>query len=176
MTGAITKRSTVWRSRPGAEPPSPALLLGCLGWYFRPRPLAQAVPQDADSLSVTLMTPYTYQKEGVSGTYWGDHVTNLDAELDSTAGQALLAVLEALPVRGSILGHLGPITVYRSGVGSLSLSFYTPDDRVDFTLLSDSPTLYVTSDGPRQVYTVGESAFDALAAVVEAYGIRRPED
>ena len=153
-----------------------ALLLGCLGWYFRPRPLAQAVPQDADSLSVTLIMSYPYHKEGTEGTYWDERVTDLNADLDSTAGQAMLAVLEALPVRGAILGHLGPITVYRSGASSFSLSFYTPDDRVDFTLLSDTRTLYVTSDGPRQVYTVGESAFDALAAIVEAYGVQRPED
>ena len=112
----------------------------------------------------------------MSGTFWGDHVTDLNADLDSTAGQAMLAVLEALPVRGAILGHLSPTAIYRTGAGSFSLSFYTPDDRVDFTLLSDTRTLYVTSDGPRQVYTVGESAFDALAAIVEAYGVQRPED
>lgn len=150
-----------------------ALVIAAL-WYTRPMTVGDLLGSDVEAVSCTLMRPYTTTDESGT-TYFHNEVTDLDAEVGSEAMTALLAAMEEIPCRASLLGLLPhTVTIYRTGQGNLSISIYGPNPRTDLYLFSHS-TILESIGGKRRTYLVDASAYETLTAVVEAYGVLQPE-
>jgi hypothetical protein len=139
-----------------------------LGWT---RPLGEVLrAAEMDSLvDATVIRSIPLRNADGSGSYRTE-VFRLQAPPDSDAAIALTEVMGEIPCQGRWRLPFERITVCETGRDSVSITFSSGGRTRDLVLLSGSRTLYDMGISG-WAYRVDDGAYEALAAVVEEYGI-----